>query len=124
VLLDPLEHKRLVHDPEPSVQVDGITLTRSGVPDPGDDRCRRVERRHLSLDRFEVELDDPAADRELEQRDPGGDQVADRRLPCLIRRSHGSSPSGWTATNVCEANLWSSSNARSAAFCPAASRRR
>ncbi len=41
--------------------------------------------------------------------------------PWAIRSSHGSVPSGETAIEVRAANFWSSSNARSAAFCPAAS---
>ena len=41
--------------------------------------------------------------------------------PWARRRSHGSRPVGSTATNVRATNRWSSVNARSAAFCPAAS---
>ena len=41
--------------------------------------------------------------------------------PRCSRRSHGSSPSGATATYVCAAKRFSSPNARSAAFWPAAS---
>ncbi len=41
--------------------------------------------------------------------------------PCARRRSQGSIPPGVIAIEVSAANFWSSSNARSAAFCPAAS---
>ena len=41
--------------------------------------------------------------------------------PCFTRRSHGSRPSGCTATNVWVTNRSSIENARSAARCPAAS---
>ena len=41
--------------------------------------------------------------------------------PLAWRSSHGSSPSGATAMNVCAANFWSSSNALSAALRPASS---
>jgi len=41
--------------------------------------------------------------------------------PWAIRSSHGSMPLGSTATNVWAVNLWSSENARWAAFWPAAS---
>ncbi len=43
--------------------------------------------------------------------------------PCASRRSHGSMPPGVSASaiQVRAANFWSSSKARSAAFCPAAS---
>ena len=41
--------------------------------------------------------------------------------PCFSRRSHGSRPSGCTATNVWVTKCSSRSNARSAARCPAAS---
>ena len=43
------------------------------------------------------------------------------RSPLASRSSHGSMLSGLTAMNVRPTNRWSSSNARSAAFCPAAS---
>ena len=41
--------------------------------------------------------------------------------PRAMRSSHGSMPPGSTATNVCAWKRWSSPNARTAAFCPAAS---
>ncbi len=41
--------------------------------------------------------------------------------PCARRRSQGSIPPGAMVIEVSAANFWSSSKARSAAFCPAAS---
>ena len=61
------------------------------------------------------------ADGELEQRHPAGDQVAHRVVALGLPQLARVHAVGSTATKVWATNFWSSSNALSAAFCPAAS---
>ena len=107
--------------PEPPRQVAHVADAEGAIPDAGDDRRGGPQRVDPALDGLEVVAREPPPDHELEHRLAVVMSLRTASSPRCRRRSHGSRPSGATATKVCAAKRCSSANARLAAFWPASS---